>query len=103
MSKELNPVLVKHFSDLVSSVDIKLKNNFVVSDFMVETKLDFLYAIKNENEAILLNVDVFGTTSMKDVAKLAKEKRVALIHEPSMEMYVYNVPEEEVIEVLFNQ
>lgn len=101
MNKEINPVLKKYFSDL-SSVDLKLKNNFVVSDFAVRAELDFLYAIKSEDDAILLNVDTFGTTKMKEIAKLAETKRVALIHEPAMEMYVYNVPEEEVISVLFS-
>ncbi|UDM72692.1 hypothetical protein [Vagococcus fluvialis] len=97
-----NTVLEKHFDGLDCEV-VGMKNNFVISSFAVSTKIDFLYAAQDEDEALLLNVETFGRMSMKDIAEKAKTERVAVVHEQTMKMYVFNVEESEIVQALLNQ
>lgn len=92
----------KHFSELESYV-LKLKNNFVISQFVVSAEIDFLYAIVDEDNALLLNVETFGTFSMKDIAETAKTMKVALVDEANMQMFIYNVAEDVIIKAAMEQ
>lgn len=102
MALSSNPLLNKHFKEQDCEI-VKLKNNFVISDFIVSAGVDFMYSIKDEDNALLLNVESFGTIKMEEIAKKLKESKIALVDEKLMEMYVYNVPTTDVINAVMKQ
>lgn len=81
-------------------VKVRLQNNFDVGRFMADTNLDYVYSIQEEDNCLLLNVDAFGKIPLKDVLVLAENKRLAIISTDYMEMLIFNVPEEEIINSL---
>ncbi|MBO1087202.1 hypothetical protein [Enterococcus mundtii] len=98
----MNTILSKHFSGLTYRT-VKLKNNFVVSKFGVDTDIDYIYSITDEDQALLLNIETFGSIAMEEIAKLAKNQRIAMIDNKAMEMYIFNVSEEDIVTALFAQ
>jgi NDP-sugar pyrophosphorylase family protein len=81
-------------------VNVRLKNNFDVGNFMSKANLDYLYSIQEDDSCLLLNVDIFGQMPLSEVLKLAENKRLAIISTDYMEMLVFNVEEREVINSL---
>lgn len=81
-------------------VNVRLKNNFDVGNFMSKANLDYLYSIQEDDSCLLLNVDIFGQMPLGEVLKLAENKRLAIISTDYMEMLVFNVEEREVINSL---
>lgn len=98
-----NIFMEKHLGGLKPQT-VKLKNNFVVSKFIVNASTDYAYSVVNEDEAFLLNVAQFGSIKLSEVRKIIEMgERVIIVHNESMSMYVYNIPEEVVISALFTQ
>ena len=82
--------------------NFKLKNNFKVHEFVQLAEVDYVFSTSGEDGVyLLLNVEEFGKLSDKDVQKLIDtESRVAIIHNSTLEMFTYNISEEEVTKAL---
>lgn len=95
-----NTLLHKHLSGLEFQT-VKLSNGFVVSDFIIGANVDFAYSLNDNDTALLLNIEAFGNIDLSEVRKLIEAgHRTILVHNETMNMYVYNISEEDVFSVL---
>lgn len=79
---------------------VRLKNKFNVGDFMVKANLDFVYSIEQDDICHLLNQNILGDINLSEVLKLCENSRVAIIASDYMEMIVFNVENDELIEAI---
>lgn len=79
---------------------IKLKDGFVVTDFIVASNIDYVYAEENGSFK-LLNLNILGTTSSDVVIDLIETgSSVAIIN--GLNMDVYNLDESVLKDALIN-
>ena len=80
----------------------KVKNKFNVSKFITLVDIDFIYSkTKSNPEYLLLNQAAFGSFAVSTVEE-QKTMRIVIIHNDTMMMESYNIPEEEMINALMN-
>lgn len=81
----------------------KVKNKFNVSKFITLVDIDFIYSkTKSNPEYLLLNQVAFGSFAVSTVEDQKKTMRIVIIHNDTMMMESYNIPEEEMINALMN-
>lgn len=81
----------------------KVKNKFNVSKFITLVDIDFIYSkIESDQTYLLLNQAAFGSFSVSTVEEQKKTMRIVIIHNDTMMMESYNIPEEEMINALMN-
>lgn len=83
----------------------RLKNGFNIGEFIGKSDLDFVFSIKNinPNQYLLLNQEAFGTFDEDTVNGFIEAgKKVAIINSNTLNMDVYNAPEEEMTSVIIN-
>lgn len=79
---------------------VKLNNGFDVSEFIVKSGVDFVYA-KNNGEFTLLNLDTLGVTPESVICGLVEgEDSVAIIS--GLDMEVYNMSESTLKNAMIN-
>lgn len=79
---------------------IKLKDGFIVTDFIVASNIDYVYAEEDGNFK-LLNLNILGTTSSDVVIDLIETgSSVAIIN--GLNMDVYNLDESVLKDALIN-
>lgn len=83
--------------------NVKLKNGFSAVPFSNDAELDFMFSIKDNDTALLLNVDAWGEFDMVQVADLAKTNKVGLISNETMEMSVFNLSKDTLYSALMKQ
>ena len=81
----------------------KVKNKFNVSKFITLVDIDFIYSkTKSNPEYLLQNQAAFGSFAVSTVEEQKKTMRIVIIHNDTMMMESYNIPEEEMINALMN-
>ena len=81
----------------------KVKNKFNVSKFITLVDIDFIYSkTKSNPEYLLLNQSAFGSFAVSTIEEQKKTMRIVIIHNDTMMMESYNIPEEEMINALMN-
>ena len=84
--------------------ELKIQNNFSVSDFMKQIDIDFIFAYYSDgDEYVLMNDESIGVFDEKAVNRLAKSsKRVVVITAKTLTMKVYNIDKSEVVDAIMN-
>lgn len=74
----------------------KLKNNFLIHDFILKCGAGYLFSTQNnENFYRLLNVDTFGHINEEGVMSLAENgNKVVVVNNDTLWMDVYNIEED---------
>ena len=81
----------------------KVQNKFNVSKFITLLDIDFIYSkTKSNQKYLLLNQAAFGSFAVSTVEEQKKTMRIVIIHNDTMMMESYNIPEEEMINALMN-
>lgn len=81
----------------------KVQNKFNVSKFITLLDIDFIYSkTKSNPKYLLLNQAAFGSFAVSTVEEQKKTMRIVIIHNDTMMMESYNIPEEEMINALMN-
>lgn len=81
-------------------IKVKLNDGFIVSDFIVKSGVDFVYA-KKDNTFVLLNLSTLGVTPEDVIEGLVENgEGVAIIS--GLEMEVYNMTEETLKNTMIN-
>ena len=84
--------------------ELKIQNNFAVSEFMKQIDIDFIFAYyQDTDEYVLMNDASVGIFDEGDVKNLAKNgRRVIVITAKTLTMKVYNIDKSEITEALMN-
>lgn len=84
--------------------ELKIQNNFAVSDFMKQIDIDFIFAYyQDTDEYVLMNDASVGIFDEGDVGNLAKSgRRVIVITAKTLAMKVYNIDKSEVTDAIMN-
>lgn len=79
----------------------KVKNGFKVHEFIQKVEVNYVFSkAKDEEFYRLLNIDEFGHLDEETVQGLTKKQRAIILHNDTLEMEVYNIPDEEVASAL---
>lgn len=80
--------------------ELKIQNNFAVSNFMKQVDIDFIFAYyQDTDEYVLMNDESVGIFNEDDVGNLAKNgRRVIVITAKTLTMKVYNIDKSEVVD-----
>lgn len=84
--------------------ELKIQNNFPVSDFMKHIDIDFIFAYyQDTDEYVLMNDASIGVFDEGTVSRLAQSnKRVVVITAKTLTMKVYNIDKSEVVDAIMN-
>lgn len=79
----------------------KLKSGFKVHELLLKINVDYLFS-KNDSEDFyrLLNIEEFGHLSEDNVNKLKRSKSVVIINNDTLQMEVFNIDEDELLQAL---
>lgn len=81
----------------------KLNDGFNVTKFISLIDVDFIYSTEaGKDTYLLLNQNMFGEFSKLDINIQKKDKKVIIIHNDTLKMEAYNVPEEDLINAFMN-
>lgn len=81
----------------------QLKNGFKISNFLVNSRCDFLFSRseESEDEYLLLNIETLGKVKKSEVELLAEKKRVVIIDNAHMNLIAFNISEDELGVAMF--
>lgn len=86
-----------------NALEVNIKNNFVVSDFMEKLDIDYIFSYnQEENVYKLLNNDMYGTFHEEDIQGFLKSNKTVIIHDKLLKLYAYNIEELDLLEALMN-
>ena len=81
----------------------KLNDGFNVIKFMELVDVDFIYSTESgEDTYLLLHQDMLGVFTKATVDNQKQTKKVIIIHNDTLKMESYNIPEDELIYAFMN-
>lgn len=80
----------------------KVQNGFSVSKLISLVDVDFIYSTNREGKYLLLNEPSFGDFKVSDIEVQKKNMKLIVINNDTLEMEVYNIPEEKMIDAFMN-
>lgn len=77
----------------------KLKNDFKVHELLLKIEVDYLFSKSlNEDFYRLLNIDELGHINEASFKALTRAKKVILINNDTLEMEVFNIDENKLVQ-----
>lgn len=87
----------------MNELEFKLNDGFEVSKFMMMIDVDFIYSTEaKKNTYLILNQEIFGEFPKAQIDNQKRSKKVIIIHNDTLRMETYNIPEEELINAFMN-
>lgn len=82
-------------------MELKLKNNFKIADFITYTETDFCFSKKSDDEYWLLNEPTYGIVTREHIDSLINDGlKVLVVDEKTMKMEVENIKSNNVYDAL---